>query len=423
MEFAKDFSINKLELTSTTGETIDVRNLLIEFSIFEDIFNNTISGELALNDARNLLMKFPIFGFEKLHIDFNTPDLNRYIADFRVYKVDAIGLTKERQQMYGLHFCSATEITNAQTKVVKSYKGKLISDIADDIQKTYLNSTFNNLNTTKYLHHIVIPQWSPFKAMNWLCSRANAEQFNGANYVYFQTLDGFNFQPVEQLAIQASKQNYKFEPQNIREDSESHPRDVQDDFVNVQSYTFQKRIDALHNITSGMYGSHLITHNLIRKIWRKTDWKYKSTWFDYQHIEQNKAIGGPGYLISQKDDYSPEAKHRLYPSGLGIEDYPNRVESWMQPRLSQMYQLENVRLNITVPGDTTRRAGDVVTFYLPSPEPVTDKQFYDKYYGGNQGTTTGAARYLVTAVRHILKMEEYMTILELIKDEVFSAHP
>ena len=80
-----------------------------------------------------------------------------------------------------------------------------------------------------------------------------------------------------------------------------------------------------------------------------------------------------------------------------------------------MQQIQNLHLFVTVPGDSRRRAGDIVNVSLPSPEPlIQDQLVMDPYFSDN---------YLVTAVRHIINKKQYLTVLDLVKDSVFQAYP
>ncbi len=68
-----------------------------------------------------------------------------------------------------------------------------------------------------------------------------------------------------------------------------------------------------------------------------------------------------------------------------------------------------------VPGDSERTIGEVVEFNLPSPEPpVNNQQVDDKFYRG---------KFLVQSVRHIIDIDKYRTVLELVKDSVFTQYP
>ena len=52
---------------------INIRSLITEFNIYEHIENNTLSGNITLTDATNVLAELPLTGFERLEFKFNTP--------------------------------------------------------------------------------------------------------------------------------------------------------------------------------------------------------------------------------------------------------------------------------------------------------------------------------------------------------------
>ena len=56
---------------------------------------------------------------------------------------------------------------------------------------------------TRYKSEIVIPNWNPFKAISFLASKAVSANHDakGANFVFYQTLQGFRFISIETLML------------------------------------------------------------------------------------------------------------------------------------------------------------------------------------------------------------------------------
>ena len=56
---------------------------------------------------------------------------------------------------------------------------------------------------TRYKSEIVIPNWNPFKAISFLASKAvsASKMTQGANFVFYQTLQGFRFVSIETLML------------------------------------------------------------------------------------------------------------------------------------------------------------------------------------------------------------------------------
>ena len=145
---------------------------------------------------------------------------------------------------------------------------------------------------------------------------------------------------------------------------------------------------------------------------------------------------GQGKLATEKQDAlgSPESVMSFYPSNFAhdvrfkedigtrgvkgevksnLNIIPNRVEQWMQSRLVQSQQINNIKLNIRAPGLSTRTIGDLIEFKLPT-EFIEDRtgeaqSQQHKYLSGY---------YLITKLRHHFNTEKYEIEFEAIKDSL-----
>ena len=417
----KDYHITEITITTLTGQEVDLQDLVMELNIHEDIFNNTIYGDVVIADAKNRVSNLPITGFETLVVDFETPNKANYRKTFRIYGVTDKGLGREKAMLYIIRFTSQEQLTNSMVKVQKSYIGKQIHDIVNDIHVNFLKSSSDIiLEATKFMHSFVIPNWSPFRTINWLAVRANSSFYNGANYLFFENKFGFNFQSAETL-IKNNISGYNFvdQPLNISSDGPHKDRDYSTDSVTMDSFKFLHHIQVLENIDRGMYGNSLLTFDPIQKDWSTTTYSYKDEWDNMIHMENNKVSGDSGtkntFLLpnTNSEDFSTSVT-KFYPMN-GRADYPNKVEEWLPKRLGRMQELQNVRVHLTVPGNSELTVGQSakMTLYSPEPPNVND-QPVDPYYSGT---------YLITSVRHSIASKKYVTILELVKDSLFSALP
>ena len=82
-------------------------------------------------------------------------------------------------------------------------------------------------------------------------------------------------------------------------------------------------------------------------------------------------------------------------------------------RLSNMMELNNFKLNLTVTGRTDAEVGQTLYFSYPdvSPNSAEDltKSNEDQYYSGN---------YLVTAIRHKINLLRHTMTMEIVKDSL-----
>ena len=105
---------------------IDITDLVIEFSIYENIEHHFLTGDMTILDGVGLLAKTPLTGFERLEFKLNTPGLQKGY-DFSVltghpmfiYNISNRTQAAERTNAYTLRFCSKERITNGQVKVVR----------------------------------------------------------------------------------------------------------------------------------------------------------------------------------------------------------------------------------------------------------------------------------------------------------------
>src|ERR1039458_2426991 len=99
---------------------------------------------------------------------------------------------------------------------------------------------------------------------------ANSAQFAGANYLYYQDKNQFNFISMESCLQQKASQTYLFQVANVRKDTPDgyHAVTITSDQVAIQQYTFDHFSNILSNMRAGMYGNQLFVHSQVNKQWK-----------------------------------------------------------------------------------------------------------------------------------------------------------
>jgi hypothetical protein len=113
-----------------TPKRLDIRNLVIEFNIYEDLSSPFLSGDMTLLDATNAIQSFPITGFERLELYFRTPGAEKGF-DFSVksghpmfiYSLENRQGANPRSQMYTLKFISMEAMRDNITRVKQAFTG------------------------------------------------------------------------------------------------------------------------------------------------------------------------------------------------------------------------------------------------------------------------------------------------------------
>ena len=145
-EFASDIRIDFLELV-TPAETFDLQRLFVSMNIYEDLFGDSVTMDLFLNDSINLPYKAPILGEEYLNFTVSSKSVEGEGVVLKPGPMYTVSITdrhlvKERQQLYILHFTSEQDIVNSNTTVSRSFRGKTISTIVNTLLKTKVRLTF-----------------------------------------------------------------------------------------------------------------------------------------------------------------------------------------------------------------------------------------------------------------------------------------
>ena len=418
--------LTEILLKSVSVErSIDITNMVDSFNLFENIFTNTLTGNMSIGDTGNLIANFPIVGHEEIHISMGTPNIERVqTKKFRIYKVTDVNTPTLGMRRYNIHLLSDEFFTNLKSAVSRSFPKSTTSTIVEKIFRTDLESEkIFDIEETQNVYDIVIPNWKPFDAMNWLAKRSMAEHRDGANYMFYETRDGFHFRSLESLVEEDSVGSYMRRPSNTTDDNPD-----EEQYRNVNRIEIVNSFDMVANIPNGMYANRLVIHDMINRKTETLDYDYSKEYSKMEHVEENKKNNnwrlsdtqnmdgqGSSMMVHESADAlttSPLSKQTLVSR---FDDTNTYYEKTLQNRISQMQQINNIKLNITISGDTTRKVGDVLDLVLPSVEPLTDGSVpMDKMYNG---------RYLVTGLRHKIDNASHLMVMEVVKDSYFSSLP
>lgn len=418
--FPQDAAIDELSITTASGQKFQLRQLMIELSIFEDIYSFVMSGYVTLKDGVGIIENMALTGKELITIKFGkTKDDGGETYKFRLYSIPSrkpVGnLTSEYIKLY---FCSEELMISEQTKVTKSYTGYQISDIVDDIMWEYMRIPSNRryvIQPTIGVYDFNVPTLRPLETISWLSVYARPATGTGnmnlADMLFFETKNGFNFRSLTSLYSDPVYKTYKYQQQNISNSVEPPSEDI----ISVLDYDFVKTFDSLNDIAAGTFANKLISLDPVTRSANVTVFDYKK---DYQRSLN------PGDPLStsvnrlgetQNQAYNGVIKMAISNSGQKLKPYIAEgsvaqdifLETFVPNRTAQIALSNFTVLKIKIPGDPFVTAGKVINFNFPSLFGGKDKEL-DKFYSG---------KYLVTAVRHILQSQGvYQTVLEIAKE-------
>jgi len=438
-----DFSIDYIKLHPWNGsEPLDLTNVHAGMNIFEDIFNNYLTGNIALVEGWDLPMLFPLIGEEILEVCWKRPGTKdapptgtgyslpqdfpgatasqtvqpteKWIMKFRVIKMTERNHVRDKVQAYTLHFVSPEAIQNNKKKVYKSYKKKLYSDIVTEVFNEYLlKDKPIESEVTKYEQDFCVSHWTPAQTINIIASRSIPAKHSGSSYIFYESLKNFHFSSLETLFEQKPTETFLYQWKDVWLNLLN--RRIEEEVRTVDGYEFAEYFDVLANLQQGMYASKLWTYDIIRQRYFIYKFDYLKQFGEQVHLDPEKpctptldALGDPHE--ARFDLMSTNKDHDIIPWIASKEPgiRPSKIEEYVLHRQSQMQQINGVRITLTLPGNTDRRAGNVIFFAMPnamsSPEHWNEPE---KYLSG---------KYLIAALRHRIQKGGYVQDIEIIKD-------
>ena len=320
--FPGDFELQKLRLISPNRKGyVDLKAAWSDFNIYEDLFGSYLTGNIQIVDGVGLLESVPIIGEETIHIQVKTKGLERQRNSnaipgpfegsqneglinlkFRVVKILNVTKLNEGIITYKLSFVSEEAILNLKQKVKKSaldpvsLEPRKISDVVKSLYRQFFQRGRGGrakrifVEPTKNLTDLIIPNQTPFKAFNFLASRAVSagKHALGSSYVFYESIRGFFFISMETLMSGGGmgystvagapgsptelvytaptdpvKEVYVVQPKRMGSNT-AEEKNIAIEMTAVSAYSFSSNFDVLENLTAGMYANRLLTHDLVR---------------------------------------------------------------------------------------------------------------------------------------------------------------
>lgn len=429
--YPQDYSIQTLNLLTASGQRFELKKLLVELSYYEDIYSFVTSGYITLVDAQGFLELFQLSGNEFIEINFGKIRTGSNSTDqlFRVYKTsDRKPSGNMNSEVYTLYFCSEELLLSEQTKISKSYNGK-ISEMVQSILTDKLKVKTKNIQKieeTTGTYNFVVPRLKPLEAISWLSTyaRPKATGTVGADMLFFETKNGFNYRSLQSMFKQPIYATYRYQAKNI----EDSVQDFQEKTITVLDYEFVKTYDSLKDINSGTFANKLITIDPLARSFKTTEFNYD----DYFEKKKTSSLNDNSVLVPLKNrlgktqNESYDSRIKVLTSNAAqqnleyIKQIPGSVakdvgiENYIPLRTAQLGLANYTVVKVTIPGDPGITAGTTIDFNLLTLKPSSNQKDLDRYYSGT---------YLVSAVRHIITSGgAYQTVLEICKDSSSTAY-
>lgn len=419
--------------------TVDARSGVVSIDYYEDIFSPTITAKVTITNTgdtvsspdnqgnpdgykQSIYNGLPLRGGERvvLKIRGNTPknpgldfsSTNKYLYVSSITNV----ISESQKESFTLNLVSREAITNETSRVGKKYKtSSRIDDSVKDILSKYLSTrNVGKIDKTSNKYGFIGNLRKPFTVLIWLASKAvpDFSKDATAGFVFYQTVDGFQFRSIDKLIQQDSKATYTYTRVNLS----GIERD--NDF-NILNYRTEKNQNLIEKLRLGTYSSYRIFYNPFDFTF--TD-PAKGLFTVDDYVSGVKNLGKELSLpkISASDGRNlGQIPSRFITQVLDVGTFEKdvSVESNADPIKYQSQALMRYNVLFTqtvtmvVPSNTNLRAGDIINCQVPKIS-TGDKEEFDPDQSG---------LYMIKEICHHFDTDGSYTSMKLVRD-TFGKH-
>ena len=420
---AKDADIRSfvIQAAKDEGRGVDIKEGMSSFAFYENIMSNHLTALVKVTDSGNSIEKdgkrvsimegLPIRGGEEIRFDIEDSNKNKLKGELYLNKM-MDGAQSTKSDSFTIQCVSKESFTNEMTRVTKRYEGK-ISENVTKILKEIMEADFKpeNIEETSNTYNFIGNDRKPFYICTWLATKGIPTENVGktGGFFFYQTQDGMNFKSVDNLLDQDVKKKY------VSNDSDALPQGYDDKILN---YDMNRSVDLGSNLSLGAYNNRTLYFD---------PYQFKYTHKDFNITEQE----GVKHAGGSEDDFDfinpvfTESTTRLMTAILDLGTLPTgadakaQLERWasnteesndkvmdrMVQSVMRYNQMYSVVTSITIPGDFSLRAGDIIQCDFPRVS--GDTKDIDKKSSG---------KYLISSLCHYVTPSRCYTQLGLIRD-------
>jgi len=401
-----DIKIQALELTSSNGKSkVDITNLLLTMSIFEEIDQPTVYAEIVLKDAIGLQTSFPIIGEEFIKVTFISPAHPKAATyNFRINKMDSIIVDDNvKSSTYLLKCISNEHFINSNIRIENSYK-LTISEIVKNILTSEIKTKKNVVvEPTRGINEIVVPRLSPLAAIDFLRQKSiSLSATGGGPYLFYENQDGFNFKSIEYILREGIakidsptsglKLRFTHGPNVAAGDRSDEARQVAE-YRNIIKMERLATFDTYTKLQSGAVSSTIRTFDIFTKKTVDVQFKLSEQFQKFKTTDPDAKLPNSLEFVNQ---YEAGSRKFLLPKDSARPDDQLGKLVGHTNAYDALFS-ENV-MRCLVQGDSALKVSDVIYLDMPTTSGLSgDEGKMDARFSGN---------YMITKLRHLIYVED-----------------
>ncbi len=405
------YTVNQCILTSNSGKEYDIKGLVAEIDIVEELESESILVTLGIRDAIQFLENALITGNEKIFLSIqhttlekNNKTKKKFDLDLKITEVTGLVRPKPGLQIYRVLCFKEHMYNDAIKKLVRPFEGSLGSLIADICKKDMKVKKIGKLNTeTKGILKGIFPRISPIDAIQWL----KRNSFDGQTPFYFfdTAAEGIKFDSYKSMCEEEVHKIYFQRPfLTTKIGTDEHYQEVSEQITRLSS---DMNSSPLVNVNNGAYGSTMHTLDYSNK-------EYNTFFYDYNNqnpckLNKNKPFSENADIDGIKYSQTRDSKHyfiSLNKKSYELDNYHSTATPTLLISEAVKENLTQMAQTITVAGDYTMTPGKKITINIPKSLGIDATGLKDMYLTGD---------YIVHRIHHTFR-DEYNMQIDCIKD-------
>lgn len=406
-----DVEISNVVISNTAGLSTDITDLVVEINIYEEMGQPILLAEMMLIDGTGLLSNFPLTGQELITANIQRGDVIQEI-NMRTSKVVNVDRYNDLTMFYTLELVEEAYFYNILQLVSQAYEGT-IDEIINSIMEDYLHTELRYVEKSSGTYKCVIPNWNPYKAINWLMGRA-IDESNVPIVLYNTWRNGTAFTSFNTLFKGDPKETFKYHSQN--KDGEQQNDNFKQIAATPTNFDIINNGIIINQIQSGAFGSTYMNVDTSKKFATEFEYNIEDYYDDQPRLQNNLILNKKNTFDGKKiNEYKDTIKSVNFTSGGNFgeahSNYNTSTNSILPFSNNYNRMLSSFKYEIQVPGRFDIEVGSIVELEF------TKTQLHDKKQPEEVIDKKRSGKHLVTKCRHMIKATgDYQLVLEVVSD-------
>jgi hypothetical protein len=417
-----NFKIISFVMQNVKGETADIRNLLDNFSITEELFSPVITLTATIRDSINFFEDFGIVGQERIVVNIKKLDAGNSTKEninhvFYVKEYPNFNRTLDfpATQIYTLVAISSFAYTSNLFTICRAIKGNVIDNLkkiyTDDLNiKTVVTDSGNTKCSSEFDGIITIQ--TPLSAADWLRSRAFDSE--GSPFFMYSRVNKKDTIYLHSWRYLAHEDEYrKYYYRQRLEKTPGTEEAYEEQTTRILSMKSNLRLDKLSLSKQGAYASRLNVIDYATKAFYTRDYSASegnSTVVDSSYY---KIKNSNGQAATKQLDETPNASisalqiNTAKPEGGKANSTTAALLDNALYAKSFLANMNEANHEISVYGDPNLNPGKKINLTIPKAIKEPTSATVDEALSGD---------YIITVSSHVFIEGIYINRLKLVKN-------